>query len=378
MRPSSLLLPAALVLLSAGFASGWWFASRQARTEKTSTAAFRAATASPSAAASGPASPNAAAAPRSSPSGGTRVQAMSVEGLHAIVTRLKDLDPKAYAEAMAESEHCIDQTKRNLYRTALEISATSEQAAAYLKLYKEKRGLPPEKNVQDLRNALTYAGQREGIQALHNILKEFPDGVCELDSLIHGVALHDPAATVDWYNELPDDSKLRHSALIGMMYGLGQGGTDSGLKVFGQLNAEDQATCLNGFANAYCQGRGIAGADELLAIVPPELRNTALEPMIVGLSNLPEEEYLPWASRHLTENPQAHYYVSSAAGTFARRSPDAAFAWAETAAAESTTSSAASMVMAALVPTRPELVRKWVTANPTAPFTAQLRDLLPP
>ena len=111
---------------------------------------------------------------------------MSADGLKTVIEKLKDLDPRAYAEAMADSDDSRDHARRFLFRTALEMCATPAQAAVWLRLYKERRGMDGWNDTnQDMRSMLTYAGEREGVAAITELLKEFPNGFNELDSLVH-------------------------------------------------------------------------------------------------------------------------------------------------------------------------------------------------
>jgi hypothetical protein len=308
----------------------------------------------------------------------THISAITTEGLSAMIASLSKLDPQTYAETMLAMDNSPDTGERYLHNIARDMGATPAQAEAYIRLFRERRGLGPEENVQNLRTFLTFVGGRGGMDTLKVFLKTYPDGFNGLDSLVHGVALAHPQETVEWYNQLPDDSKLRNRALIGMMWGLAHTGTSAALKVFTDLEASDQAVSIKPLADSYSMGKGFDGADELLSTVPASFRDAALATMLPHLNSLPPEGFVNWSAKYCEQNPQVLSSFRTAAAVFARQSPDAAAAWAEQNATAASTSTASGIMIASLVASRPDLVRRWLNANASHPAADALRGSLPP
>jgi hypothetical protein len=248
-----------------------------------------------------------------------------------VVERVSAMNPDEFGARYSELLTGPENAESLLERSVMLADITAERAAAAYRAYKRRIGASDQENSNEIRAMLTAAGERDGMAALKSMLREAP-GFCEISSLVHGCALKDPVAAVDWFNGLQPDAPEQANALTGLMWGLGQKDADMACAVFRKLSPEDQMAAAAGVSRSILAGEGLGALDRLVAGLSRPLVEKCLTSAVSRARSLPPQEFVPWLTTHLSECPTLNEPLLTAWQRWLTTDPVAANAWRTSAA----------------------------------------------
>lgn len=286
MKPRLFIPLVAIVAGTAGFFAGaWWKGGQAAVGEK---GAVSRATAAPALALvkaeAGKQVPPAAKA--------------ALESFSGYTVRVENLTAEQFGQRYAELMAGADSTASLLERAAMLGTMTPERAAAAYLAYKQRTGASLKQNTQEIRHLLTVAGERDGAATIAAMQKAAP-GFTEMSSLVHGWALKEPAAAVEWYNNLADGDPQRKTALDGLMWGLSLRDAATVGKVFRDLSLQDQLTSGRSLGRSLFTAQGGEEVNRLIEGMPPEVVQQCLVGACERAGRRAPAETVPWLASHL-------------------------------------------------------------------------------
>jgi hypothetical protein len=222
----------------------------------------------------------------------------AVDKFALLSSRAVALTPEQFGQRYAELLSGTDSADSLLERAAMLATIDADRATACYLAYKKRLGASFQQNNQEIRHLLTVAGERDGAKVIAAMQKAAP-GFQELSSLVHGWAMKNPAAAVEWYNNLPDNDAQRKTALDGLMWGLSQRDTATTRKVYLSLSPEDQLSSGRSLGRALFTSGGGAELDRLMEGLSPEATQQCLQGACERVFRRAPSECTPWLASHL-------------------------------------------------------------------------------
>jgi hypothetical protein len=282
--------------------------------------------------------------------------------------KMKSMSPDEFAIHMADSWLAYGNVDEHLRRALYLSACDGERAVSFYREYIRRKGGPAQ-NDQQLREFFTIAAKQDGKRFLTRLLQLNPDGVGELDSLVHGWAAKDPAGAVAWLNSLPEGTPYYSQALKGAIWGLAEESPSRALQVYQQLDSGDRnKDTLWGLTNSTVMNHGLQGLTELLSGLGDsgEKEQFVMASMEYSMKE-PPAEFVKWMAGPLEATPALRRNYEQMAARWAVAAPEDALRWLGENAAKA--SSAALSVVATQLNNagKGQELDAWLAAHPSAP-----------
>ena len=287
--------------------------------------------------------------------------------------RMKSMSPDEFAIQMADSWLAYGNVDEHLRRALYLSACNGERAVSFYREYIRRKGGPTH-NDQQLREFFTIAAKQDGKRFVTRLLEANPEGVGELDSLVHGWAAKNPSEAVAWINSLPEGTPYYARALKGAVWGLAESSPSQALKVYEQLDANDRnEDTLWGLTNSTVMNHGLKGLTELISGVSgaEEKGGFVMASMEYSMKE-PPADFVKWMAEPLEATPALRHNYEQMAARWAVAAPEEALRWLGENALKSS-STALSVMSAQLIHAgRAKELDAWLTANPSAPGRAAI------
>ncbi len=370
MKISPFFILSALGAAGVGFAAGWFAKPGPGGTRNTDQAV--------------PAVSKAAPGMRgqdSSPAtaGESPVATAAAARVAAELTNLKNLSDADFARSLTDAWLAHGEPDSLLRQGLLVNACDSGKAMAFYTEYKRRKGLSTQQDGgQELREFMTMAGKRYGQEFVTKLIEANPQGVPDLDSLMHGWVMAEPTQAVEWLNALTVDSPIYSNAVQGIVWGLGETAPATAAGVFLKLPAGERDGKLYwSLSSSAVKGHGIAGLNEIAARIPDESERRQL--LISGMTYAMREapaDFINGIASHLTTAPELQGPFQTMAGRWVEAAPTEAVAWlGENGTSGTGAANAAGLVIMARQLSQAGLggtVNTWLAANPQAPGRAAI------
>lgn len=253
--------------------------------------------------------------------------ASAPEKFAALHQRIAKMSPQEYARRFAELLAGTNSADALLERAAMLAAVNGERGAAAYIAFKKQTGTAPGRYSAEVEQLFTVGGQLDGANMMAVIQKEAPDAK-EIASLVHGWAMADPDAAVEWYNSLPDDYPGRRDSINGLMFGLAQRDAAVAKKVYhSSLSPEDQSVSANLLAHSLLVAHGPEAVDSLIEGLPQEIAARCLEGASNRSGRRRPEGMVPWLATHLGTTGTVDRAFVEYWGAWMKNDPAAAENW---------------------------------------------------
>lgn len=241
--------------------------------------------------------------------------------------RIAKMSPQEYGQRFAELLAGTNSADALLERAAMLAAVDGERGVAAYVAFKNQTGTPPGHYSAEVEQLFTVGGQRDGAKMVAGILKEAPDSK-EIASLVHGWAMTDPQAAVDWYNSMPDDYPGLRDSINGLMFGLAQRDAELAKKVYhSSLSPEDQSVSAALLSHSLLVAHGPEAVDRLVEGLPPDIAAKCLEGASNRSGRRRPEGMVPWLSTHLGTSGAVDRAFVENWGAWMKNDPAAAENW---------------------------------------------------
>lgn len=261
---------------------------------------------------------------------------------------MEKLSPKSFASAMVDNWLEYASPDAHLKRGLFLDQCNPERAVEFYLEFKRRKGIPLTQNSGELREFFTMMGKRFGPELTERYLALNPDGIPEIDSHIHGWAMAQPKAAVDWLNGLPANSPLYTTSLKGLVWGLGESNPTTALQVYRNLTAADQKETVWNMTNSVVEKRGLHSLNQLLESATPSERLDILRAAAEHATWRPPAEYVSEMAPHLNVAPFLAKDFPSIANRWVTAAPQEALSWLATNATNDNYAQALSITAQAL------------------------------
>lgn len=244
---------------------------------------------------------------------------------------LKRLSDAEFASRMVETWFARENSD-NLLRRALFVEACdSNKAMAFYDEFKRRKGLTSQEDAgTPLWNFMFSAGQRFGPELLQKLTESYPQGIPELDTIVHGWVTANPTQAVEWLNALPEDCPFYSKSLKGIVWGIGEASPNFAANTFLKLPPEERNQKFESLAGGAINGRGITGLIEIAAQLPDETdRANLLMSSLPFAMNKPPADFINGMAGQLSSVPALSRPFQIMAGRWVNSSPNDAIAWLE-------------------------------------------------
>jgi hypothetical protein len=286
---------------------------------------------------------------------------------------LRRLSDAEFARRMVDTWFAGEDPDNLLSRALFAEACDSGKAGAFYDEFKRRKGLSgQEEGGRALREFMTMTGKRFGAELAQKMLETHPQGMPELDSLIHGWVTVEPTQAVEWLNSLPEDCPFYSRSLKGIVFGIGEISPASAADIFLKLPAEERNKKFVSLAGGFIRGQGIAGLNEMAAHFPNETDRVNLLMSSLHYSmEQPPAEFVDGMAGHLSSVPDLSQPLQIMAGRWVKTAPTDAIAWLEK-NADNADQAPALGVMASQLSKggHGDAVIAWLAAHPQSPGRA--------
>lgn len=367
MKMSFPVLTAVLTAGCAGFAAGWFGKPDASRPPSRPGPVITGAPASP------------AARPVEQESDGREAAKVAAE-----LKALKGLSNKEFAKSLADAWMAHGDPDSLLRKGLLMAACDAGKARSFYDEFKRRKGMASQQEGgQELREFLTMAGKRFGRELVTDLLKDHPEGLPDMDSLLHGWVSVEPDQAVEWLNGLPVDSTLYSNAVKGIVWGLGESSPATAVGVFLNLPPEERDSKLYwSLSSSAIRGHGIQGLTEVLAGIPDETeRRMMLGSGMQYAMGEPPREFVQGLAGYVDSTPAIEGLFQMKAGQWADAAPSEAMDWLTKTGASTEVNAGSGSALRHLagqlaVKGHAEALQAWVAANPQAPGRAAIEQAL--
>jgi hypothetical protein len=283
--------------------------------------------------------------------------------------RMEGLTVSEFAVNMADAWMDYGDPDNHLKKALFLSACDAERATAFYLEFKRRNGLKVQDNAM-LQEFFTIVGKRDGKEFMEQLLAASPEGVPEIDNVVHGWAVANPQQAVDWLNTIPDGSPYYGIALKGLIWGLAESSPSTAVQVYEQLDAADRngATARNLILGTL-QNHGMKGIYEMVTSAGnEENRRQFLAAGMESGTGRPPAEYVKWMAEPLESAPDLRGHFERMASRWAANAPDEAMNWLMQNGLGGGGRVALSSMAASLVRTgKGAEVDAWLAANPNAP-----------
>lgn len=251
------------------------------------------------------------------------------ERFGAELKSLKRLSDTEFASRMADVWFAREDPDNLLNRALFTSACDSGKAIAFYEEFKRRKGVSNNEDAgQVLWDFLSSAGKRYGAELVQKLTTTNPQGILELETVVHGWVDVEPMQAVAWLNSLPEDCPFYSKSLKGIVWGIGETHPASAAEMFLKLPAEERNQKFESLGGGAISGHGIAGLNEIVAHLPDQQdRENLLMASMPHAMSKPPADFIDGMAGHLSSVPNLTGPFQIMAGRWVKSSPTDAIAW---------------------------------------------------
>ncbi|MES2475816.1 MAG: hypothetical protein V4640_08550 [Verrucomicrobiota bacterium] len=286
---------------------------------------------------------------------------------------LKRLSDTEFASRMVDTWLAREDPDNLLSRALFSEACDSGKAMAFYDEFKRRKGISNQDDAGPaLWNFMFAAGKRYGAELVQKLTETNPQGILEIDTIVHGWVTVESTQAVEWLNSLPEDCPFYSKSLKGIVWGIGETSPDFAADTFLKLPTEERNQKFESLAGGVINGHGIAGLSKIVSHLPEEKdRANLLLSSLPFAMEKPPADFINGMAKYLSSVPDLSRPMQIMAERWVKTSPNDAIAWLDK-NADNADQAAALGVMASQLSQRGhrDAVVAWLAAHPQSPGRA--------